>query len=255
MQNVKLDPLTNPDPRAIISIAFLKDEGGILPSDLTFPIIVALAISFLLWFALGSQWNVRKGHQVLRWLQDGLPLLGERTTLRWLGTSVVELGITKPNDPFRNAQVLLIFEPRDIPLMWGWARLHKRRDLMILRTRLRQPPRFELELADKESWTGRDALNKLDASAWNQANLGEPGLILAYQGNEAVDLAATSLAHFRQLGSQVCRLSVRRTEPHLEIHLLLPRTGAVSARQLFSLCKETGRKVMSPQETRHSLPE
>ena len=35
-------------------------------------------------FALGTHRNVRRGHDAMRWVQDGLPLVGEKTTLRWL---------------------------------------------------------------------------------------------------------------------------------------------------------------------------
>ncbi len=216
-----------------------------MTSDPLLPILATLGFAFLLWFAFGSQWNVRKGHQTMRWLQDGLPLIGERTTLRWLGTSVVQLGITRPKDPFREVEVVLLFEPRDVPFLWGIARLQHRRDLLIFRGRLRLPPRCELELADTDSWTGRDALKKLDMSAWNQAEIGGAGLVLVYQGSEATDLATAMLAQFRQIGVQACLIAVRRSDPHVEVHLLLPKVDAVPARELFELLRETSRQVMS----------
>lgn len=216
-----------------------------MPPDPLLPLLGALAFAFLLWFALGSGWNVRKGQQTLRWIQGGLPLVGERTTLRWLGTSAVQLGITRPKDPFREVEVVLVFEPRDIPFLWGLARLRKRCDLLIFRGRLRLPPRYELELLDQGSWSGRDSLKRLDMAAWHQADLGEPALVLAYQGNEALDLATAALAQFRQIGPHVCRISVRRSNPHVEVHLSLPRTDQVSAKELFSLLRETSRNVMS----------
>ncbi len=53
-------------------------------------LILALAL-VMGWFAVGIIWNIRRGNAVLRWLQTGLPRLGERTTLRWLGSSVVAM--------------------------------------------------------------------------------------------------------------------------------------------------------------------
>lgn len=50
----------------------------------------------------------------MRWLQDGLPLVGEKTTLRWLGSSVVELKIQQAKAPFRSAEILFVLEPRDL---------------------------------------------------------------------------------------------------------------------------------------------
>ena len=49
-------------------------------------IFVAVVLLIVGWFAVGTHLNVRKGESVLKWLQDGLPLIGEKATLRWLGS-------------------------------------------------------------------------------------------------------------------------------------------------------------------------
>jgi hypothetical protein len=49
----------------------------------------------MLWFAAGSAWNVRMGKAAMRWMQDGLPRVGERTTVRWIGSISVEMVIQK----------------------------------------------------------------------------------------------------------------------------------------------------------------
>ena len=94
-------------------------------SDLT-PILLALLtialLVVLLGFAFGTQRNVRRGNDLLRWLQEGLPLIGERTALKWLGSSAVQLDITKPKTPFSEAQVVVVLEPRDVGWLWAWAR-------------------------------------------------------------------------------------------------------------------------------------
>jgi hypothetical protein len=51
------------------------------------------AVAVVAWFAAGTIWNVRTGRALLRWMQDGLPLLGERTTVRWLCSTAVETAI------------------------------------------------------------------------------------------------------------------------------------------------------------------
>ena len=85
------------------------------------------------WFAAGTHFNVRKGEAALRWLQDGLPLVGEKTTLRWLGSSAIELKIADAKPPFREAEVVVVLEPRDVPILWWFARLRGRRDLLMPR--------------------------------------------------------------------------------------------------------------------------
>src|SRR5512135_2424264 len=92
------------------------------------------------WFALGTHFNVRKGEDALRWLQGGLPLVGDKTTLRWLGSSVVELKIYQAKPPFREAEVLVVLEPRDVAPLWWIARLRGRRDLLVFRATLDKRP-------------------------------------------------------------------------------------------------------------------
>src|SRR5919198_4169854 len=89
-------------------------------------LLIALLV-VLLWFALGTRNNIRKGNDLLRWLQTGLPLLGRRTTLRWLGSSVAELQIANADAPFRDATVMVVLEPRDVGLLWAFARARGRR--------------------------------------------------------------------------------------------------------------------------------
>src|SRR5688572_10670245 len=117
-------------------------------------IAIGLVLLVMLWFALGTQRNIRKGNQWLRWLQAALPAVGRKTTMRWLGSSVVELGIADGASPFRDVTVLMVLEPRDLSILWAWSRLRGRRDFMIVRANLRRAPRFSLDVRDPRSWTG-----------------------------------------------------------------------------------------------------
>lgn len=206
-----------------------------------------LGLAFLIWFAVGTQWNVAKGHRVLRWLQSGLPLISERTTLRWYGSSAVQLNMAKAKDPFREVEVVIVLEPRDVVFLWLLGRLRGRHDLMIFRGRLRRPPRFELELADPLTWTGREALGRMQRSAWSEIHPfpsplspirggegGEGGLTLLYQGSEASDHAAEFLSRLRQVTPALARLSLRRSDPtQFQIHIGLPDIKQADAHQLF----------------------
>jgi len=227
---------------------------------MNWPLTVAfgLGLAFLIWFAVGTQWNVARGHRVLRWLQSGLPLISERTTLRWYGSSAVQLNMAKAKDPFREVEVVIVLEPRDVVFLWLLGRMRGRHDLMIFRGRLRRPPRFELELADPLTWTGREALGKMQRSAWSELTLpltslpplsqsfgrggqggerggqGGEGLILLYQGSEASDHAVEFLSRLRQVTPAVARLSLRRSDPtQFQIHISLPDIKQADAHQLF----------------------
>src|SRR3989304_4689707 len=72
-------------------------------------VVVAVGVG---WFAAGVIYNIRHGNAVLRWLQEALPRIGGKTTLRWLGTSVVELKIERAKPPFRRVHLLLVVARR-----------------------------------------------------------------------------------------------------------------------------------------------
>jgi hypothetical protein len=199
-------------------------------------IAIGLVLLVMLWFAFGTQLNVRKGNQLLRWLQGGLPAIGRRTTMRWLGSSVVELSIADAKPPFRDATVMVVLEPRDVGLVWAWARSRGRRDFLIFRANLRRAPRFSLDAGDPRGWTGRlgepdgdDAERRID---W-------PGATTAY-ATPGADEAAARLAWGRlaAAGDGVWRMTVQPVVPHLEVHLRPPANGRVSADRVIEPIRE-----------------
>jgi hypothetical protein len=117
------------------------------------------AVAIVAWFAGGTILNVRKGRETMRWMQGGgsdagLRVIGDRTTVRWLGSTAVELVIDQGKAQFSRAAVVIFLEPRDLP-WWPLSRLRGRRDTLIVRGVLRKTPSLELEALDPRSWSGR----------------------------------------------------------------------------------------------------
>ena len=196
------------------------------------------------WFAAGSIWNVRKGKAVLRWMQGGLPLLGERTTVRWLGTTSVEMVIAKAKKPFEQATVVIFLEPRDVPWIWGPSRARGRRDTLIVRVRLARTPTADLEAIDVGSWSGREARPRITGERWElREPQGAEPLPLFYKLERAPALADECLALLRKEGLTVRRLSIRRNEPHLQVHVDLP-SAATGAAEVFEVVKGIGERAV-----------
>lgn len=175
------------------------------------------AVLIVAWFAAGTIWNVRKGRELMRWMQVGLPVIGERTTVRWLGSTAVELVIDQGKAQFARAAVVIFLEPRDLP-WWPLSRLRGRRDTLIVRGTLRGTPSLELEALDPASWSGRDALPRIPRE-W-QVREGNPRI--HYESAAALAQADALLAIAQHAGMKVGRMSVRRGEPSFQIHVRLP---------------------------------
>lgn len=190
---------------------------------------VVLLLVVMLWFTWGTQHNISRGNQLLRWLQGGLPLLGRRTTLRWLGSSAAELGIAEPEPPFAEVNVLVVLEPRDVPWLWARARARGRRDFMIFRASLPRSPRFELEVGNPSGWTGSEGLDRLDEATWLSADWGRPGLRVLHAPGAVPDTVRPIFDRLAEASGGVWRLSVRRDPPHLEVHVLPPDPEADAA--------------------------
>lgn len=207
-------------------------------------LLFILLVVVLLWFALGTQRNIKRGNEVLSWLQGGLPLLGHRTTLKWLGSSAVQLTLTEVNPPLTTAEVLVVLEPRDLGWLWAWSRRKGRRDFLILRARLERSPRFELEAGDRGGWTGTDRISKLDREAWQEATW-DPAVVVLHGSDADPQIVRRVWEDIRAQVGSVWRLSIRRDNPHIELHVPLADTHTVGAKRLVGSFLELGRITVS----------
>jgi hypothetical protein len=204
-----------------------------------------LVVGFLLWFAVGTQRNISRGNELLVWLQDGLPLIGARTTLRWFGSSAVQLDLVDVKPPFAKVQVNVVLEPRDLGWLWAWARRRGRRDFLILRATLPVPPRFDIEAGGRRGWTGNERLERLDPHHWQQDRWEDgigPVEVAHSAGVSPGDVAATRKVWERldKVTGGVWRLSVRNLAPHVEVHVEPPDGEEVRARDLIGTFQDLG---------------
>ena len=202
-------------------------------SDTPTQIFIAIALLVLAAYVVGIERNIRKGNNALRWIREGLALIGEKTTLQWRGSSVVELKIQKAKDPFRSADLLVVLEPRDVPLLWLFNRSRGRRDYFIFRAQLRAAPRFDLEASAPDAWVfggaPRDSSIKYTAV---QGGLAQ-NMRADYAGNISSGQINSLISNSAQPGLDLKSLAIHRTVPNLELHYLLPKDNFDGARRLF----------------------
>ena len=168
----------------------------------------------------------------MHWMQGGLPILGERTTVRWLGSSVLEMAIRDGKAPFAGMTLVVFLEARDTPWMWALGRACGRRDTLIIRGVLRRIPSVEFEALDAGSWSGREAVKRVPEE-WQVRQAARAGdLVIHYDSARALERADALLTEARNKGLVVKRLSLRRPEPHFQIHVSLPEESQ-SARGFF----------------------
>ena len=207
-------------------------------------ILVVAVILVMGWFALGVIYNLRRGDALLKWMQNGLPDIGERTTFRWLGTSVAELVIAHAKKPFRRLETLLVLKPRDIFWMTMMAYIQGRDDIVIFRAQLGTPPLLDLELVDPKSWSGHNALKqvaerKWESKAYNNMQLLAPKGLLDL-ATRTLDRLATPM---QKLSPRYARFSLRRDAPNFEIHVPFPQYRVENASKYFEALRELARAI------------
>jgi hypothetical protein len=209
-------------------------------------ILVVVIIVIMGWFALGVVYNLRRGDALLKWMQNGLPDIGQRTTFRWLGTSVAELVIAKAKKPFRRLETLLVLKPRDIFWMTILAYFQGRDDIVVFRAQLSAAPPLDLELVDPKTWSGRSALKQVAERKWERKIYRDMQL-LAPKG--LLDLASAALdklaVPMQRLSPRYARFSLRRDSSgtNLELHVPFPDHRAEDADQYFESLRALARAV------------
>ena len=208
-------------------------------------ILVVAVIVIMGWFAFGVIYNLRRGEALLKWIQNGLPAIGQRTTFRWLGTSVAELVIAHAKKPFRRLETLLVLKPRDIFWMTILAYLQGRSDIVIFRAQLTTAPITDLELVDPKTWSGRAALKQIQQRKWESRPYKDMQL-WAPQG--LLDLAASTLDRLtfpmEKFSPRYACFGLRRDAPNFEVHVPFPQYRTASADQYFEALRELARAVI-----------
>lgn len=206
--------------------------------------VVLIVILFLLcWYLVGMQFNIRRGRRALRWLEQGLPVVGEKAALNWSGVSHVQIQVPKAKEPFRAMDVTIDLAPRELPFWFFWKRSARVQDTIIVRGQLRAAPRFDLVshsphvLADEQlKRSGSGQWTAVQGGLANAMNADIRGSISPYAVNRLI--VQTTLE-----GMTLTRLIVHRSAPNLEVHYLLPQFEQVSPQRVFTSIHQLGQEI------------
>lgn len=213
-------------------------------------ILIAAVIVVMGWFALGVLYNLRRGDALLKWMQNGLPGIGQKTTFRWLGTSVAELVIAHAKRPFRRLETLLVLKPRDVFWMTIMAHFQGREDIVIFRAQLTTAPPVDLELVDPKSWSGRGVLQQYTDRRWESKPYGDLQLMapagLLGLATETVERLTLPM---QRLSDRYARFSLRRdaSQPNFEVHVPFPTFQTSGAGEYFEALRGLAQAVSERQ--------
>ena len=208
--------------------------------SLNLAVFILVVVFVVGWFAIGTQYNVRKGHEAMRWLQQGLSVIGEKTTLRWLGSSVVELKIQQAKPPFSQATVLFVLEPRDVSVTWAFSRWRGRRDLFIFRAGLRTQPHAEVEVLDPSAWSTRSVARQIKAEQWTPLAVSPP--LVAY-ARPSVPQINQLLANSAVDGCPLVRLALHQADPNFEVQWPLDPLRRHPARDVLEILRRVAERA------------
>jgi len=206
----------------------------------TITLVVALVL--LSWYFLGMQYNIRRGRRTLKWLEQGLPIIGEKAGLNWSGVSSVDIQVQGAKDPFRSAEISVELKPREIPFWWAWRR-GKASDTLIFQGQLRMAPRFDL-VAHTSNIRDTEQLKRTGTGQWVAVQGGLANAMTADIRGSISPYAVNRLIVQTTLdGMTLTHLIVHRSAPNLEVRYLLPPLEQVSSQRVFTSLHQLGEEI------------
>lgn len=206
-------------------------------------VILFALLALLCWYLIGMQFNIRRGRGALRWLEQGLPIVGEKAALNWSGVSHVEIQVPKAKEPFRSADVVIDLVPRETPFWWLWKKNMRAQDIIIVRAQLRAAPSFDL-VSHSPRVRADEQLKRSGTGQWTAVQGGLANAMVADIRGSISPYAVNRLIMQTTLeGMTLTRLIVHRSAPNLEVHYLLPQFEQVSAQRVFIGIHQLGEEI------------
>jgi hypothetical protein len=211
--------------------------------SLGLPIALALGLALVAWYLAGNELMRRRAHRLALWSKQVIDPLGGTLTIRWLSGQAFRLELEHARAPFTALTLTGLVESWDVPIVWGWNRLHGRRDMVLLQASLKQQPMWGLEVYRAGTLLAGDARLFARQEGWAEAAIGE--FTMAGGGDSPHKLAAELVQILDAERARLTRLAVRRQGYHLTLALNVPDPATFEPATLSRLAVVLAERIVS----------
>lgn len=198
--------------------------------------IIALSVLLFLWYVGGHLYNRRQGRWLRAWVEQGLQEIGEKWEGGWLGSpaSGARILIHQAHPPFRQMELTLLLENREIPVLWLADRLQGKKDALMIRATCRSPQKGSIHAGLPSQVLTPPLL------AWYREK-GPYGLLVAAQDSGTLRRREEIFSWLNAYGPCLRRLVLQDEEPHLVVWVNISELARKTAAGKFfedlrSLC-------------------
>jgi hypothetical protein len=197
--------------------------------------VIGISAFLGIWFLAGIAVNRKLGrdfHALLCGSPDKLTLL----PLSWvdLSTAGISIKAGRSGLPLERLEAVLVLERRENCPLWAFQRLAGKRDSVIIRAALNNPPDFELHLIPSSDYALRSGLTQGGERPLECLEAGG-GMLLLSGGRPAERTLAAVKSLADRLKNGLLRVSVRRDFPHLLLHVQLSAFHGSHAESLMGM--------------------
>ncbi|HEY7347629.1 MAG TPA: hypothetical protein VH599_04865 [Ktedonobacterales bacterium] len=213
-----------------------------MPPDYVLPVLIALCVFLGAWYFVGVWLNRARGIRLARTLRERLLAMeAEDLSGRWVNASIFQFVGQRAAAPIGKLAAVIVLESRELALIWLVNLLRGRRDLLVIRLELRSAPKagVELEAHRSQSKPERDVRPRITEPGWEQTTIN--GYTLHYQAG-AARLVATLTPLLHEWQSQMIRLSISASSPHLLLSLS-PAPAVLAAENTFAAVRKLAEAI------------
>ncbi len=179
-----------------------------------FRIFLVIAVLFLISYVVGLLWNKRLREIHLTYLRYALGDYCHKLKIQSVGSTGYALHCMAKDSPWRDVEISILLQPREIVLFWITNALLGRGDRLAIRANRRQSPGYNLALTAK----GQKPATLLSERPWLPA--GEVGGLSVYVTTEDDAKHLSEWDAFRQAARPALQqLVVQQQKVHLRVLL------------------------------------